>query len=73
MTTVMPVNEATPRDRRILLFVPAGGWSTGEWMKPFGYWALDSAKLQTIGWQREHPPTLWCELPPEPAQADGRS
>lgn len=70
-----PINDETPRDRPILLWVPRpqtemkGGWYIGRWdvqsynKRPRPFWNWNPNRTATA---QETAPTHWAELPESP-------
>lgn len=66
------IDELTPRDRDILLWTPRFGWVRGRFeydayaKRSRPYWTNDRERLWGTRTIRDHQPTHWMELPPEP-------
>lgn len=64
-----PIDESTPKDRRLLLYVPDHDWVCGHWCddrhakvsRP--YWTIDAEYAVGNRYVRSHQPTHWVELP----------
>lgn len=62
----IPIDENTPRDRRLNLYWPGRGWITGEWRqlnKDIGYFIHDGLKYEPV-----IKPTHYQELPEPPKE-----
>lgn len=63
--------ETAPKDKTILLYIPAIGCSVGAWerdeyaLKPRPFWNCDRSANRRIC-MRNNQPTHWTELPEAP-------
>jgi hypothetical protein len=76
--TPTPIDENTPRDKRIMLFIPAGKNSLGRWVfgrwnedpfnkKPRPYWEWESYNCNVTA-MRASQPTHWRPTPLAPGE-----